>query len=126
MHHKCYHHSNHCCVGCRITDKMRSEPSSQEIGDLGAVGCWTRTENESLENHQTKLHRSDEEPTNGVTAEDECKKNENNLDLRSRSKRRRPVSSVTPDLELTDSSSVSESPEPFIRTLLSQVFGKKK
>ncbi|KAK6645539.1 hypothetical protein RUM43_001816 [Polyplax serrata] len=91
---------------------MRSEPSSQNIVDVGVVGCWTRSENETLELHQTKLHRNDDDSGNnlqhGVTADDDCKKNDDCIELRSRSKRRRPVTSVTPDQELTDSSSISD------------------
>ncbi|EEB19319.1 Class B basic helix-loop-helix protein, putative [Pediculus humanus corporis] len=90
---------------------MRSELNSQTVDDDDGVGgqCWTKTENDNIEN-ENKIHRNEDETGNGIIIkpENECNKNEDRIDLRSRSKRRRPVSSVTPDLELTDSSSISD------------------
>lgn len=85
---------------------MRSEPSSEvtpHVGALGVLGAlrglggWTGSSEGS---------KGDEPPSE---ADPECKSTleELNCDLRSRSSRRRLAVPVSPDFDLTDSSSVS-------------------
>lgn len=87
---------------------MRSEPSSEATPDTGVIGCWTKNDQVSEVLQQTDL---DKTVQNSIMTDNECKKSKDNLamEMRGRSKRRRPMVSVTPDLELTDSSSVSPS-----------------
>ncbi|KAL0270572.1 UNVERIFIED_CONTAM: hypothetical protein PYX00_007938 [Menopon gallinae] len=86
---------------------MRSEPSSEATPDTGVIGCWPKNDQVSEELQQTEL---DKTVQNSIMTDNECKKSKDNLamEMRGRSKRRRPMASVTPDLELTDSSSVSD------------------
>lgn len=91
---------------------MRSEPSSEATPDTGVMGCWRKSDQMNGDHpQQTEIdrHNINNVVQDTTMTDSECKKNEENfnLDLRSRSTRRRPAAPVTPDLELTDSSSVS-------------------